>query len=351
MKVVFPIHIDRWRSPIASLLREIAVFNEDIEFYSFSSPETGEDHERAAAFWDRPNIHKLDRGQFGAHRFDVAHTASATMANLSAIVLAKIRSRFRCKYLYTANSEPLKGDPFFYHYLASLRIADKICCVSRAVDRAIRPFGRKGDAVIPNGFDPMLFNPGAAQTITLEKYRLHTPFFLFCGVIQKRKRPDIFIDLAERMPQFQFVVAGGYHFLREAEPFLLRMDTVENITSLGKVTRTELRDLMGHATALVFPSESEGLPLSVVEASGMGLPVLAQPVSSLPEVIAEGTNGWLISIRNLDLWMEKLSEIAKWRAADRRAFAEKARNAAIATYSWEKIARQYGEMYRNIMAS
>ena len=349
MKVLLPIHIDRWRSPIASLLREIAIYNEDINFYSFSGPETNEDHEKAAVFWSLPNIFKLNPRKFGAISFDIVHTASATTANLTAIILAKIRTRSRCNHLYTANSEPTRDDPFYHQYRMSLQIADTICSVSHAVDLAIRQFGYKSDAIIPNGFDPAFFSPHSAHLDTPVKHDLDRPFFLFCGVIQKRKRPDVFISLAEKMPHFPFVMVGGYHFRNEAEPFIHRMERVKNIIILGKVTRTELRDLMAHATALIFPSESEGLPLSVIEASGMGLPVLAQPVSALPEVINEGTNGWLIPVSNLDDWMIRLLDITEWSMEQRKVFAENARKTSIDRFSWEKIAGQYGVLYRNMM--
>ncbi|NNM29128.1 MAG: hypothetical protein HKO57_06375, partial [Akkermansiaceae bacterium] len=47
MKILLPISLDRWRSPIASLLREVAQRCTEHEFYSFSSPGTDEDREKA----------------------------------------------------------------------------------------------------------------------------------------------------------------------------------------------------------------------------------------------------------------------------------------------------------------
>jgi alpha-maltose-1-phosphate synthase len=348
MKILFPIHIDRWRSPISSQLREYALYNDDIDFYSFSSPETNEDVEKGTLFWSRPNIHKIDKKSLLSIKFDLAHTASATTANIMATLAAKVGNRFRCRHIYTVSSEPLKDDPFYWHYLVSLKIADKVYCVSQSAQRAIIKYGCPGNGVINNGFDPMFFDPALANRQVLNKYDLKVPFYLFCGVLEKRKRPDIFIKLAQQMPQAQFVMTGGYHSLDGAAPYLKQLEKIRNIHNLGRITRTELRDLMACATALIFPSESEGLPLSVIEASGMGLPVLGQPASSMPEIVNEGKNGWLLPINNLEQWIDKLNEIMQWNQNDQNMFSRLARNWVIEKFSWKSIARQYGRVYHSL---
>ena len=349
MKILFPINIDRWRNPIASLLREIAVHNDDIDFYSFSSPETSEDCEKGAIFWSRPNIHNINKKRLLSEKYDLVHTASATTANLIGIVAAKLCSRFRCQHIYTANSEPLKDDPFFYHYLINLKVADRVYCVSQSVQQAILKYGRLGDGIIHNGFDPMFFDPSLAKRHMKNQQNLKAPFFLFCGVLNKRKRPDIFIKLAQLMPQVRFAMAGGYHSLNEAAPYLKQIEQVQNIHNFGRITRSELGDLMALAAALIFPSESEGLPLSVIEASGMGLPVLAQPTSSMPEIVNEGINGWLLPINNLQLWIDKLNAIIRWNQTEQTKFSQGARNWVVENFSWKGIARQYGEVYHSLV--
>ncbi len=46
--------------------------------------------------------------------------------------------------------------------------------------------------------------------------------------------------------------------------------------------------------ALVLMSEQEGLPMAIVEALSMGVPVIATPVGGVPEAVAHGQNGLLV---------------------------------------------------------
>lgn len=69
---------------------------------------------------------------------------------------------------------------------------------------------------------------------------------------------------------------------------------------------------MCYASALVFPSELEGLALTVNEAMACGLPVLAQPRSSLPEQVQDGVTGWLLPVdagEEMTAWAERLEAI------------------------------------------
>lgn len=44
---------------------------------------------------------------------------------------------------------------------------------------------------------------------------------------------------------------------------------------------------------LVMCSDTEGLPMSIIEAMGYGRPVIATGVGAIPEVVDDGDNGWL----------------------------------------------------------
>ena len=56
------------------------------------------------------------------------------------------------------------------------------------------------------------------------------------------------------------------------------------------------RALLRRATIFVLPSHNEGLPVSILEAMAMRLPVVATPVGAIPDAIVSGKTGLLVPV-------------------------------------------------------
>ena len=67
---------------------------------------------------------------------------------------------------------------------------------------------------------------------------------------------------------------------------------------LGPVDQKKVLSLLRRASIFVLPSYYEGLPMAVLEALAVGLPVIATPVGGVPEVVLDGYNGLLIPVGN-----------------------------------------------------
>lgn len=346
LRMLYPIHIDRWRSPIATLLREIASRNPDLRFYSFSSPETPEDRELGKQFWRLAHVTKLKSPlEVIFRRFSVVHHASATPRNFLASVLAKRRGAV---HVFTTNIEPNSWDKYLSWYERSVRACDVLVAVSHAVASAVeRTYGRKPDAIIPNGVDLEFFSRARAKT-RASAFGIRQPYVLFCAAIVPRKRPDILLNLAKRMPEVSFVMTGRTS--KESVQYLELARRLPNVKYVAHVARETVRDFMAEAVALIFPSEVEGLPLTVLEALAMGLPVLAQPKSSLPEVVIPGKTGWLLSDSNLEEWEDALRQVMEWDMYKRQAFESEARRFVEEKFSWNIIAARYAHLYMEAVA-
>ena len=72
-----------------------------------------------------------------------------------------------------------------------------------------------------------------------------------------------------------------------------------------------------HADIFVFPSHHEGMPMAILEAMASGLPVVATAVGGIPDLIANGVNGFLIPARaprELSKAIERLYKDARLRS-------------------------------------
>jgi glycosyltransferase involved in cell wall biosynthesis len=100
------------------------------------------------------------------------------------------------------------------------------------------------------------------------------------------------------------------------------------------------------AGVLLFPSEREGLALSVIEALGMGLPVIGQSKTSMPELITDGVNGHLIDLSDQDGWSNALLSTLGVGPDSRLFVSADIRKATMDRFAWSSIGQRYGEIYR-----
>src|SRR5262249_33594317 len=102
--------------------------------------------------------------------------------------------------------------------------------------------------------------------------------FLFAGALRREKRPGIFLDAAERLPDRRFVLLGGPGSSAERAIFDLterRARSIPNLALRGAVPPPEVAEAMRRAIALVNTSEYEGFPNAFLEAWAHGVPVVS----------------------------------------------------------------------------
>jgi len=119
-------------------------------------------------------------------------------------------------------------------------------------------------------------------------------YLLFFGRIHPDKGTAEAIDVAERagMPlMIAGIIQDRDYFERLVEP---RIDG-ERVSYLGPVGPDRRGDLLGGARALVhLVNFDEPFGFSVVEAMACGTPVIASARGSMPEIVRDGENGFLV---------------------------------------------------------
>jgi len=153
--------------------------------------------------------------------------------------------------------------------------------------------------------------------LTQFTYRdLPEDYLLFFGRLHKDKGPKEAIEIAKRSNK-KLIMAGiiqdEEYFKDEIQPHLNN-----DITYIGSVGPKERDRLLGGALALLHPIYfQEPFGLSVVEAMACGTPVIAYNKGSMPEIIEDGINGFLVGdIEEALLALEKISSIDRKRCRE-----------------------------------
>ena len=111
----------------------------------------------------------------------------------------------------------------------------------------------------------------------------------------------------------------------------------ENVIFAGYVSDEALRSLLENATAMVFPSLTEGFGLPPLEAMLLGTPAICAPCGALPEVCGEVTG--YVDPKNAAAWASAIKELIEEPTENRTNRAEAVRKQA-AAFTWEGAAKQ-----------
>jgi len=102
-----------------------------------------------------------------------------------------------------------------------------------------------------------------------------SPRILWVGRISPEKRPEFFLDLAERFPNMIFDLVGSANVRTAyAEKILARARSLSNVIIHGRVIHDEMERFYRQASVLCCTSSFEGFPNTFLEAWSVGVPVI-----------------------------------------------------------------------------
>ena len=119
---------------------------------------------------------------------------------------------------------------------------------------------------------------------------------LFLGKVGKRKGVPQLVEAFDRLagaPGWVGIIAGdGDVELTRSE--IERRGMTSRVKLTGWVAPAQVDGLLANADILVLPSFDENLPMSVIEAMGHGLAVVATPVGAVADIIKHDETGLLV---------------------------------------------------------
>lgn len=191
-------------------------------------------------------------------------------------------------------------------------------------------------AVIPNGVDDTFYYVG--QRLPRPRPRL-----LFVGRLTVQKNLHLLLRALDGVSQhFETTLVGEGEL--EADLKKAAHDLrLQNVRFPGRVDGAELRDLYRNADVFVLPSTREGMPLVLLEALAMGLPIVATDVPGNRDLVVQGQNGVLVPLGDPSTLRQALLGVT----GDLRRYLRmsEASQRFAGRYSWEAVAAEFELVY------
>ena len=234
---------------------------------------------------------------------DVVHTHTAKAGVLGRI--ATLLARPTAKRIHTFHGHLLHGyfDSRKVKMLVLLEkvlgfVTYKFVAIGNVVKADLVKAGiaknSKFEVIYP-GLQDLVIYPQleARKTLDLDPEKT---FVVYVGRLTQIKRPDRLIDLGRSLKldysATHLIIAGAGELLEE----LMAQSESESlpITFLG--WRNDIDKIFSASDIAVLCSDNEGIPLTLIQASQAGLPIVSTNVGSVSDIILDGVTGILTGV-------------------------------------------------------
>jgi glycosyltransferase involved in cell wall biosynthesis len=162
---------------------------------------------------------------------------------------------------------------------------------------------------------------------------------LWMGRLTRVKRPDRVIELAKHFAEVNFIIAGDGELRAELEAM-----ASSNVYFLGVQNSDEMFSL---ADIVLLTSDSEGMPLTLIEGQMAGVPAIATDVGSVSEIVEHEVTGLLTST-HIEQIISSLGRLLG-DSMLRSTMAKNARERALDRFSIEKMVNSHIQVYKQAL--
>ena len=229
-----------------------------------------------------------------------------------------------------------------YFISRSLQIPDHLVTLSEGIKRIVTTITTTSVTPIYNGIDVGQFHNNKV-------YR--KPFkILFAGFVGPQKGvPDLLNGLRKSgltREDITLTVMGAGD-IEEMKRMTEELGIQQQVRFTGRVSEEEKIALYRSHHIFALPSYGEGQPISILEGMAAGMAIVSTFVGSIPEIVQDNVNGYLIKpgdIKTLGQILEKLknADLLKKMGMTNRLLAKE-------EYEFNRVIKDNIEVYKRIL--
>ena len=152
----------------------------------------------------------------------------------------------------------------------------------------------KYEVIFP-GLQPLktYANEEAKKSLGLESDKT---YLVFVGRLTQIKRPDRLLEIARYLkanqPNSQILIAGAGELLKTIEG----VSASEGLPMTFLGWRSDIDLILSAGDIAILCSDNEGIPLTLIQASQAGLPIVSTDVGSVSDIVIDGVTGFLTEV-------------------------------------------------------
>ena len=104
---------------------------------------------------------------------------------------------------------------------------------------------------------------------------------------------EAYAQILQEYPDCSLNLIGDGELLEEIQQYANTLGIQDKIHFQGN--QTNVYSFLQEADLFLLPSRFEGMPMTIIEAMGTGLPIVASNVGGVPDMLKDGISGLLVS--------------------------------------------------------
>jgi 1,2-diacylglycerol 3-alpha-glucosyltransferase len=292
---------------------------------------------------------------------DIIHAHTPFAVGWEAVIGAKIlkvplvgtHHTFYDDYLKHVKMDYGWGKNFSWKYTAAFyNCCDLILSPTQSLADALKTQKlKKNISILRNSLDTSFFKPigSLADKNELKKcYGINGQSILFEGRLSYEKSLDVVIKafalMIKRAPGITLMMAGDGPERKDLEKLAEELEIKDSVIFTGYIPYGKrVVETYQANDVYLTASKSENMPISILEAMAVGLPIITVKERGLAEIVADGVNGFFAKTDSPSDMAQKTLELLSSQSLLKK-FGEASRDMAI-KYSHEQITSDLEKIY------
>ena len=205
--------------------------------------------------------------------------------------------------------------------------------------------------VIVHGVDTQdEFNPMNIDENIIQNVIPQDKFIIsYMGRFSEEKCPLKFVEMVDQLRSYEdifFIMIGNGPEYESVKQKIANLGLENKVYLPGFVE--DNKPFLKETDLLIIPSRIEGIPIILMEALSLGVPVIASQIGGIPDIITNEVNGFVCNPNNIDDFVERIKQIY----SDQYLYQKlklNARNYAVGNLDFSRMNREYLKIFLDLV--